>query len=405
MPERSATSLIEKDSISHMPSQYEQLGASATKADVHEAVAATDPGLYPTAFCRIAPDVLGGDPDWCSLSHADGAGTKAIVAYLAFRETNDPRWFRGLAQDALVMNLDDMACVGAVDRFLLVNTIARHSKLIPGSAIAEIIAGFEGCRKRWREFGVEITATGGETADLGDSVRTLIVDAALTARLPRRNVIDAGRIEPGLAIVGFSSTGRAWYEDSISSGIGSNGLTLARHVLLHRDYREKYPESVAPETDSSLTYRGQFKLNDEPTGWGMSVASALLSPTRTYAPILKQVLAALGDRVRGIIHNTGGGLGKCLRFGKGIHFIKDDLFEIPPLFRTIADAGVSMEEMVSTFNMGCRMEVYVPSADAKTVIDIAERFGVAAKVIGRCETAKDGNRVTARLSGKDVDIR
>jgi len=387
-----------------MASLYEQLGASATKADVHEAVAATDPGLFPTAFCRIGPDVLGGDPAWCSIAHADGAGTKAIVAYLAFRETGDPRWFRGLAQDALVMNLDDMACVGAVDRFLLVNTIARNGRLIRGSAIAEIIGGFEDCRRRWQEFGVEIVATGGETADLGDAVRTLVVDAALATRLPRKNVIDAGRIEPGLAIVGLSSTGRAWYEDSVNSGIGSNGLTLARHVLLHREYRNNYPETVAPETDASLTYRGKYKLSDEPNGWGMSVAAALLSPTRTYAPILKQVIAALGERVRGIIHNTGGGLGKCLRFGKNVHFVKDDLFETPPLFKTIAEAGVPAEEMARTFNMGCRMEVYVSLADAKTVIEIAERFGVGAKIIGRCEVSKVGNRVTTDCLGTSIDL-
>lgn len=387
-----------------MASLYERLGASATKDDVHAAVAGTDPGLFPNAFCRIAEDVLGGDPDWCSLAHADGAGTKAIVAYLAFRETGDPKWFRGLAQDALVMNLDDMACVGAADRFLMVNTIARNGRLIPGSAIAEIIHGFEDCRRRWKEFGIDIAATGGETADLGDSVRTLVVDAALTARLKRSDVIDAGRIEPGLAIVGLSSTGRAWYEDSVNSGIGSNGLTLARHVLLHRDYKDRYPESLAPEIDQSLAYRGKFKLSDGPTGLGMSVAEALLSPTRTYAPIIKQVLAALGTRVHGIIHNTGGGLGKCLRFGRGVHFIKDDFFEIAPLFRLIADAGVQSEEMARTFNMGCRLEVYVPPREAKTVIEIAERFGVASKVIGRCDEAKDGNRVTAKLDSTEVAL-
>jgi len=387
-----------------MTSLYDQLGASATKDDVHAAVAATDPGLFTTAFCRIASDVLAGDPGWCSLSHADGAGTKAIVAYLAFRETGDPKWFRGLAQDALVMNLDDMACVGAVDRFLMVNTIARNGKLIPSAAIAEIINGFEDCRRHWKEFGIDIVATGGETADLGDSVRTLVVDAALTARLKRNQVIDAGRIEPGLAIVGLSSTGRAWYEDSINSGIGSNGLTLARHVLLHRDYREKYPESVAPETVSSLTYRGKYKLTDEPSGWGMSVASALLSPTRTYAPIIKQTLAALGDRVRGVIHNTGGGLGKSLRFGKNVHYIKDALFETPPLFSAIADAGVSADEMCRTFNMGCRLEVYVPPNDAKTVVEISERFGVAAKMIGRCEAWSSGNRVTAFVNGVSIAL-
>jgi phosphoribosylformylglycinamidine cyclo-ligase len=399
---RGLTSL--KEHNVRMASLYEQLGASATKADVHDAVAGTDPGLYPTAFCRIGTDVLGDDPEWCSIAHADGAGTKAVVAYLAFRETGDARWFRGLAQDALVMNIDDMACVGAVDRFLMVNTIGRHARLIPGNAVAEIIAGFEDCRRHWRQFGIEVAATGGETADLGDSVRTLVVDAALATRMPRRRVVDAGNIEPGLAIVGLSSTGRAWYEDSINSGMAANGMTLARHILLHGDYRRDYPESVAPDTDPALAYRGRFKLGDGPPRLGMTVAAALLSPTRTYTPILKQVLATLGDRVRGIIHNTGGGLGKCLRFGRNVHYVKDDLFETPSLFRLIAEQGVSPLEMARTFNMGCRMEVYVSPADAGTVVEISERFGVAARVVGRCEEKASGNRVTVHLDGATIEM-
>ncbi|QDU63990.1 Phosphoribosylformylglycinamidine cyclo-ligase [Planctomycetes bacterium Pan216] len=371
------------------PTAYEQLGVSASKEEVHAAVAQTDPGLYPGAFCRIGPDTLGGDPDWCSALHADGAGTKSIVAYLRFRETGEAKVFRSLAQDALVMNLDDLACVGAVDRFLLANTIDRNSRCVPGAAIEEIIRGYQQCLELLDRQGIRVTPTGGETADVGDSVRTLIVNAVLATRLSRERVVDNSRIQEGDLIIGLSSTGQTTDEDLPNSGIGSNGLTLARHTLLHRSYAEKYPETLAPETDPSVAYRGPFRLEDCPRGLKMTIGEALLSPTRPYAPIVRDVLGTLPGEVHGIVHNTGGGQTKCRSFGDGIAYLKDNLFEVPPLFRLIAEHGeVAWKEMYGTFNMGHRLELMVSPSVANSVIDISRRYGVDAKIVGRCERAE-----------------
>lgn len=372
-------------------SAYGALGVSATKDDVHAAVATLDAGLYPGAFCRIGPDVLGGDPDWCAAIHSDDAGTKVLVAYLIFKETGDASVFRGVAQDALVMNLDDLLCIGATDRFLLSNTINRNSFYIPGAVIGAVIAGYEDCIRRLSEQGISIVSTGGETADMVDVVRTILVGATVATRLPRAAVVDNQNIRPGDVIVGLSSTGQATYEDCPNSGIGDNGLTLARHALLCKDYAQKYPEASAPEVKAELAYRGPFRLQDVPAGLGMNVGDALRSPTRTYAPVIKAMLARLSEAIHGIVHNTGGGQTKCSRFGTGVHFVKDNLFPIPPLFQLIAEHGnVEWREMYQTFNMGHRLEVFLPESQAAEVIAISERFGIDAKVVGRCEAGTPG---------------
>jgi phosphoribosylformylglycinamidine cyclo-ligase len=375
-------------------SAYGQLGVSATKDDVHAAVQHTDAGLFPGAFCRIGPDVLAGDPEYCSALHSDDAGTKAIIAYLAFKESQDPSVFRGIAQDALVMNLDDLLAIGACERFLLGNTINRNSFLIPGPVIAELIAGYQDVVQRLATLGIDIVPTGGETADMNDAVRTIVAGATLATRLRRRDVVDNARVAPGDVIVGLSSTGQASYENVPNSGIGDNGLTLARHALLHRDYVDRYPESLDPRVPAEAAYRGPFHLGDQPAGLGMSIGEALLSPTRTYAPVVRAVLARLGaERVHGIVHNTGGGQTKCRSFGTGILYIKDHLFDVPPVMRLIEKHGrVDPRELYQTFNMGHRMELFVALADADVVIDAARTFGVEAKVVGRCE-ASPTNRV------------
>ena len=370
-------------------SAYDRLGVSATKEEVHEAVAQTDPGLFPGAFCRIGEDALGGDPDWCGALHTDDAGTKTLIAYLRFRETGDPTVFRSLAQDALVMNLDDLACIGATDRFLLCNAIERNSFHIPGAAVREIVAGYIQSLLNLEASGIRIVSTGGETADLVDTVRTLVVGCTLATRLPRSQVIDNARIEPGDVIVGLSSTGQATYEAHPNSGIGSNGLTLARHALLRKEYGQRYPESLAPEIDPALAYRGPFALDDRPDGLKTDIASALASPTRYYAPILKEAFRELGAGVHGVVHNTGGGQTKCKSFGAGIRYRKDDLFPIPPLFSLIAQHGaVPWSEMYQTFNMGHRMELFLSPRSADALIAISRRFAVEARIVGRCEASK-----------------
>jgi phosphoribosylformylglycinamidine cyclo-ligase len=373
---------------------YQQLGVSATKDDVHRAVAGTDPGLFPGAFCRVGVDVLAGDAEYCSALHSDDAGTKAIVAYLHFRETGQASVFRGIAQDALVMNLDDLLCIGAVDRFLLGNTINRNSFVIPGSVIAEVINGYAQVVTNLARVGIEIVPTGGETADMNDAVRTIIVGATLAARLRRTEIIDNSRIEPGDVIVGFSSTGQAAWESTPNSGIGDNGLTLARHALLHRDYAFRYPESLDPGVDSSAAYRGPFHLQDRPEALGMSIGEAILSPTRTYAPLVKKIFEQVGrSAIHGLVHNTGGGLTKCKGFGQNIAYIKEELFPIPELFELIARHGqVGWKEMYQTFNMGHRLEAMVPATVASAIIAIAEEVGISAKIVGRCESANT-NRV------------
>jgi phosphoribosylformylglycinamidine cyclo-ligase len=383
-----------------MPNAYAALGVSATKEDVHRALAGADEGLFPSAFCRIGPDVLAGDPAYCSALHADGAGTKALVAYLHWRETGDATVFHGIAQDSLAMNLDDLACVGAGPRFMLTNAIGRNARLVSGEVVAEIVRGYADCCVALREQGVEVVPTGGETADLGDAVRTILVDSAVAARWPRAKLIDAGRIVPGDAIVGFASAGPH------DSGIGSNGLTLARHALLRKDYLDRYPETVAPETPRAAAYRGRFALADRPDGLGMTVSEALLSPTRLLAPLILRLAEALGPDLHAAIHCTGGGLGKCLRFGRGVRFVKDNLFPLPPVFRLVAEAaGLGAEEIARTFNCGHRLEIYLPPGRVAEAFAVAAGFGIAAQRIGQCEASAGPNEVVVRAGFGAATLR
>jgi phosphoribosylformylglycinamidine cyclo-ligase len=376
--------------------RYEDLGASADKGDVHKAIAGEDRGLFPGAFCKVLPDSLTGSPEHCLLSHADGAGTKSILAYLHFRETGDVSGFRGLALDSLAMNVDDLACAGAFGPFLLSNTIGRNAKLIPGEAIAAIIAGYRDGVELLARHGIRVESGGGETADLGDAVRTVIVDSTVTARALRSDILTGDRIKPGLALVGLASGGRATYEAEENSGLGSNGFTLLRHKFLSRHYRDQYPEAFAPEI-AELAYTGTFRLGDPLPGGGMTVGKALLSPTRTYAPILKAVMQAEGRRVAFLFHNTGGGQTKCLRFGRGITYVKDALFEPPAAFRYLRDHNLlAPRELYRTLNMGHRLEILCEPAAADPIIAVSRSFGVEAQVIGRTESGAGANRLLLR---------
>lgn len=381
---------------SNQPIRYEDRGASADKGEVHKAIAGEHPGLFPGAFCKVLPDSLTGSPEHCLLIHADGAGTKSILAYLHWKETGDASVFRGVAQDSLVMNVDDLGCVGSFGPYLLSNTIGRNAKLIPGEIIAELIAGYRDCIAMLRGQGIVIESGGGETADMGDTVRTLVVDSTVVARARRSEIISGERLRPGLAIVGLASGGRAAYETKENSGLGSNGYTMLRHEFLSAHYKEKYPEAFAPEI-ASLAYTGKFRLADPLPGSSLIVGEALLSPTRTYLPVLKPVVEKLGNRVAAIFHNSGGGQTKCLRFGKGIHYVKDDLLPLPPVFRYLMDHGpLPPRELYRTLNMGHRMEVICDPAAAPEVVAISREFGIEAQVVGRTEDSGGGNRLTIR---------
>jgi phosphoribosylformylglycinamidine cyclo-ligase len=385
-----------------MTTEYEQRGVSSSKEDVHDALVGTSPGAFPTAFCKIVSDVAGDDA-MVSIMHADGAGTKSTVAYMYLQETGDATVFDGIAQDSIVMNIDDLICVGAVDSFVVSNTIGRNAHRVGKDVIRAIIHGYERFAARLRPLGTTMVLAGGETADLGDLVRTVVVDSTVFVRMPKARVIDCTRIQPGDVIVGLASAGRAGYEDDDNSGIGSNGFTLARHVLLSAIYKERYPETFAETIPTGSTYNGRFELLDRIPGTDRTVAWGLLSPTRTYAPIVKAILAAT-DGVTGIIHCSGGGQSKCVRFGNGLHYIKDALFDPPAIFRCIEDAGVPPRDMYQVFNMGHRMELYCRAAAADTIIGISERFGVAAKVIGRIEASPHGahNLVTVAHGSREL---
>ncbi len=375
------------------PIRYEDRGASADKSEVHKAIVGEHPGLYPGAFCKVLPDTLGGDPDQCVLIHADGAGTKSILAYLHWKETGDLSAFKGLAQDSLVMNIDDLACVGAFGPFLLSNTIGRNAKLIPGDAIAAIIAGYRECVAMLAGHGIEIASGGGETADLGDTVRTLVVDSTVVARMPRKSVITCERLRPGLAIVGLAAGGRADYESAENSGLGSNGFTMLRHEFLSEYYKTAFPEAYAPEI-ASLAYTGPYRMGDPLPGSTLTVGQALLSPTRTYAPILKAIVATARDSIAAIFHNTGGGQAKCLRFGQGLTYVKDNLFAPPPAFALLqANPAMAPRELYRTLNMGHRMEIVCELSAAEGIIKISKGFGVDAKVVGRTEATAGPNRL------------
>lgn len=378
------------------PIRYEDRGASADKTDVHKAIASEDKGLYPGAFCKVLPDTLTGSADHCLLIHADGAGTKSILAYLNWKETGDLAPFRGLAQDSLIMNIDDLACTGVFGPFMLSNTIGRNAKLIPGEIIAEIIAGYRDCIAVLKGYGIEVVSGGGETADLGDTVRTLVVDSTVVARARRADIVTCDKLRAGLAIVGLYSGGRASYETEENSGLGSNGFTMLRHEFLSPHYREKYPEAYAPEI-AALAYTGKYRLSDPlPGGEGMTVGRALMSPTRTYAPVLKAVMAQEGPRVAAILHNTGGGQGKCLRFGRDLRYVKDNLFDPPPVFRVLRDSGAAPRELYRTLNMGHRMEILCEPAAADRIAAVSRSFGIDAKTVGRTEASPQGNRLVIR---------
>lgn len=366
--------------------RYNLRGVSASKDDVHKAIRNIDKGLFPKAFCKIIPDFAGQHPDYCNIMHADGAGTKSSLAYVYWKETGDISVWRGIAQDAIVMNIDDLLCVGVTDTISLSSTIGRNKNLIPGEVITEIISGTEEFLEKMRNHGIEIYSTGGETADVGDLVRTIIVDSTVFTRMKRSEIIDNSRIRPGDVIVGLASFGQADYEECYNSGIGSNGLTSARHDLLNRSVAIKYPEFYDSLIPQDLVYSGGLNLTDETEIKGMNVGKLLLSPTRTYAPVMHKILKVFRNQIHGIIHCSGGGQTKILHYVENIHVVKDNCFPIPPLFQTIKQqSGSSLYEMYRVFNMGHRMEIYLDKEIAKKVISISESFGVEARIIGFCE--------------------
>ncbi len=381
--------------------KYNQRGVSAGKEDVHNAIKNIDKGLFPQAFCKIIPDILGGDPAWCNIMHADGAGTKSSLAYVYWKETGDLSVWKGIAQDAIIMNLDDLLCVGALDNILLSSTIGRNKNLIPGEVIAEIINGTEEILKDLRELGIGIYSTGGETADVGDLVRTIIVDSTVTCRMKRSDVISNDRIRPGNVIVGLASYGQASYEKEYNGGMGSNGLTSARHDVFHKYVAEKYPESYDPAVPYELIFSGTRKVADpieidSSTGITVPAGKLVLSPTRTYAPVIRQILDQHRSRIDGMVHCSGGAQTKVLHFIENLHIIKDNLFPIPPLFKLIQEESkTDWQEMYKVFNMGHRMELYADAEVATDIIRISESFGIAAQIIGRVEEAP-AKKVTIR---------
>ncbi|MBO7497821.1 MAG: phosphoribosylformylglycinamidine cyclo-ligase [Bacteroidaceae bacterium] len=361
-------------------------GVSAAKEDVHNAIRNIDKGLYPKAFCKIIPDLLGGDPDYCNIMHADGAGTKSSLAYLYWKETGDLSVWKGIAQDALIMNIDDLLCVGATTGILVSSTIGRNKMLIPGEVISAIINGTDELLAELRAMGVGVYGTGGETADVGDLVRTIIVDSTVTCRMRRSDIIDNAHISAGDVIVGLSSTGQATYERQYNGGMGSNGLTSARHDVFAKYLAEKYPESYDHAVPHELVYSGRLRLTDPVKGTSLNAGQLVLSPTRTYAPVISRLLDEMRPRVHGMIHCTGGAQTKILHFVDGLRIVKDNMFPIPPLFHTIqAQSGTDWAEMYKVFNMGHRMEIYLSPDDAQQVIDIARTFHIDAQVVGHVE--------------------
>lgn len=375
--------------------RYIARGVSASKEDVHNAIKNIDKGIFPKAFCKIIPDILGGDEQYCNIMHADGAGTKSSLAYLYWKETGDLSVWKGIAQDALIMNIDDLLCVGAVDNILVSSTIGRNKLLIPGEVISAIINGTDELLAELREMGVGVYATGGETADVGDLVRTIIVDSTVTCRMKRSDVIDNGNIRPGDVIVGMSSSGKATYEKEYNGGMGSNGLTSARHDVFAKYLAEKYPESFDHGVPYDLVYSGALRLTDNVEGSPLNAGKLVLSPTRTYAPVIKKLLDALRPQIHGMVHCSGGAQTKILHFiGDGIRVVKDNLFPILPLFRTIHEqSGTDWKEMYKVFNMGHRMEVYIAPEHAEEVIAISKSFGIDAQIVGRVEAKEGGKEV------------
>ena len=369
--------------------RYNMRGVSASKEDVHNAIKNVDKGLYPKAFCKIIPDILGGDEEYCNIMHADGAGTKSSLAYAYWKETGDLGVWKGIAQDALIMNIDDLLCVGATDNILVSSTIGRNKHLIPGEVIAAIINGTEELLAELREMGVSIYSTGGETADVGDLVRTIIVDSTVTCRMKRSDVINNANIKGGDVIVGLASYGQASYEKEYNGGMGSNGLTSARHDVFNKSVAEKYPETYDAAVPQELVYSGSVGLTDEVEGAPINAGKLVLSPTRTYAPVIKALLDEMRDKVHGMVHCSGGAQTKVMHFVENKHVIKDNLFPVPPLFDLISrESGTDWAEMYKVFNMGHRMEIYLAPEDAQRVIEISESWGIPARIVGRVEDAE-----------------
>ncbi|MDD2962609.1 MAG: AIR synthase-related protein [Bacteroidales bacterium] len=372
-----------------MTDRYTGRGVSAKKEDVHAAISKTDKGIFPKAFCKVIPDVLGQDAEWCNIMHADGAGTKSSLAYAYWRETGDLTVWHGIAQDAIVMNTDDLICAGVYDNMLLSSTIGRNKRLIPGEVISAIIEGTELFCSKMRELGVGLHLTGGETADVGDLVRTIIVDSTVTARVPRRQIVSNHRIKPGDVIVGLASSGQASYEDSYNGGMGSNGLTSARHDVFNKILARNYPESFDGALPEGLVYSGTKGLTDPSPVEGIDMGHLVLSPTRTYAPVASRILKAMGPHIHGMIHCSGGGQTKVLHFIDQFSIIKDNLFALPPLFEIIQkESGTSWHEMYQVFNMGHRLEFYVEPLLANDIIAIAREYNIDAQIVGRVEPAE-----------------
>ncbi|MCG2420000.1 phosphoribosylformylglycinamidine cyclo-ligase [Aequorivita sp. F47161] len=380
--------------------RYAQRGVSAGKEDVHKAIKNVDKGLFPNAFCKIVPDYLTGDKDYCLIMHADGAGTKSSLAYAYWKETDDLSVWKGIAQDALIMNIDDLLCVGAVDNIMLSSTIGRNKNLIPGEVISAIINGTEELISEMKKFGVTIHSTGGETADVGDLVRTIIVDSTVTARMKRSNVVDNANIKPGDVIVGLASFGQATYEKEYNGGMGSNGLTSARHDVFEKYLANKYPETFDASVPSELVYSGSKKLDDVVANSPINAGKLVLSPTRTYAPIVKEILTQFSNKeIHGMIHCSGGAQTKILHFIENLHIIKDNMFDVPPLFKLIQEESkTDWKEMYQVFNMGHRMELYVPEEIASKIIKISQSFNVDAQIVGRVE-ASENKKLT--ISGEN----
>lgn len=387
--------------------RYASRGVSAGKEEVHAAVDKLDQGLFKGAFCKITEDYLTGSKTRCNVIHSDGSGTKSIIAYLYYKETGDASIFRGISQDSIVMNIDDLLCIGAFERILLSNTVNRNARNFDGKALAQLIGGSEDFLAKMRKLGVKIYSGGGETADVGDLTGAVVVDSCAVAVMKRKDVITGEKIKPNLAIVGLSSAGKATYEDFENSGIGSNGLTSARHDTLSPYYRKKYPETYDANTEKSLVYCGPYRLEDKLEGSDMTVGQALLSPTRTYAPVIMKIVKKYPELIKGLVHCSGGGQTKCLRFGKGVHFVKDNLLPVPPIFKAIQKAsGTTVKEMYEVYNMGHRMEVYCTKADAKKVIEIANSFGIDAQIVGYTEKTKRSdkkNHLTIKVDGKTIE--
>jgi phosphoribosylformylglycinamidine cyclo-ligase len=377
-------------------SRYSARGVSASKEDVHEAIKDVDKGIFPKAFCKIVPDILGGDPEWCNIMHADGAGTKSSLAYLYWKETGDLSVWKGIAQDALIMNVDDLLCVGATENILVSSTIGRNKNNIPGEVISTIINGTEELLSKLRELGISIYSTGGETADVGDLVRTIIVDSTVTCRMKREDVISADKITAGNVIVGLSSSGQATYETEYNGGMGSNGLTSARHDVFAKYLAKKYPESFDPEVPDELVYSGNYKLTDKTEELGIDAGKLVLSPTRTYAPVIKKVLDRFRNQISGMIHCSGGAQTKVLHFVDNVHVIKDNMFPVPPLFKIIQEqSGTGWNEMYKVFNMGHRFEIYTQPEIAEEIISISKSFNIDAQIIGRVEYF-EGKKLTIK---------